>query len=273
MHTETRRDALVRIAQASLGATGLSFLAIPPAPERTRWQSPMPSFIPPGWEFYSDHLIPNVKEGPFLRSKPTQSSVYLGHGVAITAAHAGAPPDASDAKAISYPQGQEATSADLLLYRVKGHRNLTPLPLATRPPTPGTPLVHAGFGRHRAPPDRFAPAVYHFPLTPEEWRAAPPSHYSPLFRFQSIPFSETNSAIRCDSGDSGDSGGLILAWNREEARWELAGLIAFGSVSIETPLGPPIVLAVGIDLTDPIIRRQIKEYIADGNAKTSPSTS
>lgn len=263
MHTETRRDLLARIAHASLGATGLSLLAPPLDNERTRWQSPMPTFIPPGWWLYRDHLIPNVKDGPFLRAKPTQSAVYLGHGVAITAAHAGAPREAVDVRPISFPRDGVPATADLLLYRTEAHRDLIPFPLATRPPRPGTPLVHAGLGRHRQTPERFAPAVYHFPLTPEEWRAAPERHYSPLFRFESIPFSESIPATSCESGDSG---GLILAWNAEVERWELAGLIVFGSVSIEVDAGPPIVLANGLDLTDPIIHGQIKEYILAAEA-------
>lgn len=266
MNTETRRDLLSRIAQASLGATGLSLLATPLASERTQWQSPMPPFIPPGWSLYRDHLIPNVKDGPLFRSKPTQSAVYLGHGVAITAAHAEAPQEAVDARPITFPREGEPATADLLLYRVKDTRDLMPLPLATRAPAPGTPLVHAGLGRHRTTPERFAPGVYHFPLPPEECRAAPTHHHSPLFSFESIPFSEIVPATRCDNGDSG---GLILAWNAEAARWELTGLIAFRSLSLEVPSGPPVVLTYGIDLTDPIIQRQIKDYMAGGNANSS----
>jgi hypothetical protein len=258
MHESTRRHILTSIAQASLGAAGLALLTVPKHEARSYWASRMPPCIPPGWWIYRDHLIPNTKSGPLLRSKQQASSVYLGNGAVLTAAHNGPPPKAQDVEHLTFSYDGVRYRPDLLLYRIPERNDLSPLPIASIAPAPGSPLVHAGMGRHRSTEERFAPAIFQFVYTPEECKAAKSDYFTPLFQFELLRTSPEMAPTPCHVGDSG---GPVFGYNPKERRWELVGLLCYKSKSIGDDAHTSRLLAAAVDLTNPFIRERIVQYI------------
>ena len=258
MHESTRRHLLTSIAHASLGAAGLALLTVPKHGNRSQLASPMPPTIPPGWWLYRDHLIPNTKSGLLFRSKHQASAVYLGNGAVLTAAHNGPPPSAQDVEHLPFSYDGVRYRPDLLLYRIPERKHLSPLPIASIAPAPGSPLVHAGIGRHRSAGERFAPGMFQFVYTPEECKATKGDYFTPLFQFELLRNSPDMAPTACNVGDSG---GPVFGYNPKERRWELVGLLCYKSESIGDGVHPSRLLALAIDLTNPLIRRSIVRYV------------
>ena len=219
----------------------------------------MPATIPDGWGRFTENLIPIAKPGLFFRAKPQQSSVYLGDGVGLTAAHNGPPVDAFDIRHVQSPIQSDRPNADLLLYRIESPPDAPSLEIASTTPLPGDPLVHAGLGRHRAPPARFAPGLYRCPCTPQESISVPGSFCSPLFTFEALPFASEVPIVECNDGDSG---GMVLGWDSRNRTWQLVGILAYRSFEAVSVPERPRVITCAIDITHPAIREQIMNYIA-----------
>lgn len=212
----------------------------------------MPPFVPFGWEKYVGNLI-RITTPTFFRSAPAASAVYLGNGAFLTAAHNNPPPDAFDVRDVYFSELGLKRKADLLLYRSRNIPRAPALDIAKIAPLPGAFLVHAGIGRHRLESERFAPGIYLFPASLEENFLAGRNFLSPLFQFKSIPFASGKGPVESREGDSG---GLILGWDSVDRKWELVGMLAYRSESIETE-----VMVAAIDLTPPEIRNQIMSYV------------
>jgi hypothetical protein len=254
MHEITRRAALVTLALSGLGT-----LSPPSTRSWLNYQRPLPDHFPQGWEPLRGYLLASVKPGPFLRSKPTHSAVYLGNGAALTAAHAAPPEGAYDVRPVrfSFTGGNE--TADLLLYRMKNTPNLPVVPLAEQLPQPGSPLVHGGMGHHRSPSTRVAPGSFMYVCTPEESMQNGPLYHSPLFRLESTPFAKDGEPERVAVGDSG---GPVFAFNYQQGVWELAGILVSsmrdGFVISD---GRVLHIAQAVDLTHWEIRQQLVSYV------------
>jgi hypothetical protein len=83
-------------------------------------------------------------------------------------------------------------------------------------------------------------------------------YITPLFLFESIPCQPGKAATLCDTGDSG---GPILGWNAMAGAWELVGLVAHRSFAVTNDQGQPIILTSALDLTHPLLRTRIAEYV------------
>lgn len=220
----------------------------------------MPEGFEPGWEKFRTRLLPNLTN--ILPPRTVGGCIALGNGAFLTAAHCGDLKQGNNARYLSYSEKNQTLRPDLLLFRRLSF-GVSTIPIATNLPKVGSPIIHAALGDHRSPASRFSPGIFTgnsniFAVSKYDKG----KYISPIFTFKSV---ESNSHVAATPVESGDSGGMIIAFSYDKNQWELIGLIIghLRTVNQDDSINlnqRNIREAYAVNLCYPQIKSQIESY-------------